>query len=45
MTPEDAREAQKQIERMLAERKKEREAIKAARDMKLQSIGIDASID
>jgi len=45
MTPEDAREAQKQIERMLAERKKEQAAIKAARDEKLQSIGIDASDD
>jgi len=45
MTPEDAREAQKQIERMLAERSKEQEAIKAARDEKLQSIGIDASDD
>ena len=45
MTPEDAREAQKQIERMLAERKKEKAALKAARDEKLQSIGIDASDD
>jgi len=43
MTPEGAREAQKQIEKMLAKRRKEREAIKAARDKKLQSIGIDAS--
>jgi len=45
MTPEDAREAQKQIERMLAERKKEKAALKAARDEKLQSIGIDAFDD
>jgi len=45
MTPEDAREAQKQLERMLAERKKEKAALKAARDEKLQSIGIDASDD
>jgi len=45
MTPENAREAQKEIERMLAERKIEQEAIKAARDEKLQSIGIDASDD
>jgi len=45
MTPEDAREAQKQLERMLAERRKEKAAIKAARDEKLQSIGIDASDD
>ena len=45
MTPEDGREAQKQIEKILAERSKEQEAIKAARDEKLQSIGIDASDD
>jgi len=45
MTPEDAREAQKQIEKLLAERKIEQAAIKAARDEKLQSIGIDASDD
>jgi len=45
MTPEDAREAQKQIERMLAERKIEKAALQAARDEKLQSIGIDASDD
>jgi len=45
MTPEDAREAQKQIEDMLAERRKEKAAIKAARDEKPQSIGIDASDD
>ena len=45
MTPKDAREAQKQIEKLLAERKIEQEAIKAARDEKLQSIGIDASDD
>jgi len=38
MTPEDAREAQKQIEKLLAERKIEQAAIKAARDEKLQSI-------
>jgi len=43
MTPEEAKEAQKQIEEMLAERRKEKAAIKAARDEKLQSIGIDAS--
>ena len=35
MTPEDAREAQKQIEELLAERKKEKAALKAARDEKL----------
>jgi len=45
MTPEVAKEAQKQIEVMLAERRKEKTAIKAARDEKLQSIGIDASDD
>jgi len=45
MTPEEAKRAQKQIEEMLAERRKEKEAIKAARDEKLQSIGIDASDD
>jgi len=32
MTPEKAREAQKQIEEMMAERKKEKAALKAARD-------------
>jgi len=43
MTPEEAKKAQKQIEEMLAERRKDKEAIKVARDEKLQSIGIDAS--
>ena len=43
MTPEEAKEAQKQIEEMMAERKKEKAAIKAARDEKLQSIGLDGS--
>jgi len=43
MTPAKAKEAHKQIEEMLAERRKEKTAIKAARDEKLQSIGIDAS--
>jgi len=41
MTPEMAREAQKQIDEMMAVRKKEKAALKAARDAKLQSIGID----
>jgi len=45
MTPEKAREAQKQIEEMMAARNREKAAIKAARDEKLQSIGIDASDD
>jgi len=45
MTPEDAREAHKQLERMLAERKIEKAALKASRDEKLQSIGIDPSDD
>jgi len=43
MTPEDAKAAQKQIEEIMAERKKEEATLKAARDEKLQSIGIDAS--
>jgi len=43
MTPEKAREAQKEIEEMMAARKKEKAALKAARDAKLQSIGIDGS--
>jgi len=43
MTPEEAKEAQKQIEEMLAERRKEKAAIKGARDEKLQSIGLDGS--
>jgi len=43
MTPGKAREAKQQIEEMMAARKKEKAALKAARDEKLQSIGIDAS--
>jgi len=43
MTPKKAREAQKQIDEMMAARKKEKAALKAARDAKLQSIGIDGS--
>jgi len=43
MTPEEAKKAQKQIEEMLAERRKNEEAIKAAIDEKVQSLGIDAS--
>jgi len=43
MMPEKAKEAQKQIEEMMAARKKEKEALKAARDEKLQSIGLDGS--
>jgi len=43
MTPEKAREAQKQIEEMMAARKKEKATLKAAKDEKLQSIGIDGS--
>jgi len=38
MTPEKVREAQEQAKRMTAARKKEKEALKAARDAKLQSI-------
>jgi len=45
MTPAKAREAQKQIEELMAARNKEKAALKAARDEKLQSIGIDASDD
>ena len=43
MTPEEAKDAQKQIKEMLAERRKEKAAIKGARDEKLQSIGLDGS--
>jgi len=43
MTLEEAKEAHKQIEEMLAERRKEKAAIQAARDEKLQSIGLDGS--
>jgi len=43
MTPEEAKDAQKQIEEMLAEKRKEKATIKAARDEKLQSIGLDGS--
>jgi len=41
MTPEMARMAQKDIDEMMVVRKKEKAALKAARDAKLQSIGID----
>jgi len=43
MTPEKAREAQKQIDEIMAAKKKEKAALKAARDEKLQTIGIDGS--
>jgi len=43
MTPEKARLAQEQADRMIAAKKKEKAALKAARDAKLQSIGIDGS--
>jgi len=43
MTPEKAKEAQREIEELMAARNKEKAALKAARDEKLQSIGIDAS--
>jgi len=43
MTPEKAIEAQKQIDEMMAAKKKEKAALKAARDAKLQTIGIDGS--
>jgi len=45
MTPEKAREAQEQAKSMIAARKKEKEALQAARDAKLKSIGIDGSSD
>jgi len=45
MTPEKAKEAQEQAKRMIAARKKEKEAFQAARDAKLQSIGIDGSAE
>jgi len=41
MTPEMARMAQKQADEMIDVRKKEKAELKAARDAKLQSIGID----
>jgi len=43
MTPEMARMAQKQIDEMMVARKKEKATLKAARDAKLQSIGIHGS--
>jgi len=43
MTLEKARMAQKQADEMIVARKKEKAALKAARDAKLQSIGIDGS--
>ena len=43
MTPEKAKLAQEQADRMLAARNKEKAALKAARDAKLQTIGIDGS--
>jgi len=43
MTPEKAKVAQEQADRMLATRNKEKAALKAARDARLQTIGIDGS--
>ena len=45
MTPEMAREAHEQAKRMIAARKEEKAALQAARDAKLQSIGIDGSAE
>jgi len=45
MTPEMARMAQEQADRMIAAKKKEKAALKAARDAKLKSIGIDGSAE
>jgi len=41
LTPEMAKQANEQARKMLEERKKEKAELKAARDAKLQSIGID----
>jgi len=41
LTPEMAKQADEQARKMLEERKKEKAKLKAARDAKLQSIGID----
>ena len=43
MTPKMAKEAQEEAKRLMVARKKEKEALQAARDAKLQSIGIDGS--
>ena len=45
MTPELAKEAGEEAKRLLAERKKEKDALQAKRDAKLKSIGIDGSSD
>jgi len=45
LTPELAKEASEEAKRLLAARKKEKAALKAARDAKLQTIGIDGSDD
>ena len=43
MTPELAKEAGEEAKRLLAERKKKKDALQAERDAKLKSIGIDGS--
>jgi len=43
LTPEQAKLAQEQADRMLAARNKEKAALKAARDARLQTIGINGS--
>jgi len=45
MTPELAKEACEESKRLLAERKKKKEALQAERDAKLKSIGLDGSSD
>jgi len=45
MTLELAKEAGEKAKRMLAERKKEKDALQAERDAKLKSIGLDGSSD
>jgi len=45
MTPELAKEASEEAKRLLAERKKKKDALQAERDAKLKSIGIVGSSD
>jgi len=45
MTPELSKEAGEETKRLLAERKKQEEALKAERDAKLKSLGLDGSSD
>jgi len=45
MTPELSKKACEESKRLLAERKKQKEALRAERDAKLKSIGLDGSSD